>query len=43
MGAGLLTSAATGFAVQKKHLGKDLRVDAMVGRGQAGLMLSGRF
>jgi hypothetical protein len=43
MGAGLITSAATGFAVQKKHLGKDLRVDVMAGRGQAGLMLSGRF
>jgi hypothetical protein len=43
MGAGLITSAATGLALQKKHLGKNLRVDAMAGRGQAGLMLSGRF
>jgi len=43
MGAGLITSAATGFAVQKKHLGETLRLDAMAGRGQAGLMLSGRF
>lgn len=43
MGAGLLTSAVTGFAVQNKYLGKNLSVDAMAGRGQAGLMLSGRF
>ena len=43
MGAGLITSAATGFAVQKKHLGENLRLDAMAGRGQAGLLLSGRF
>lgn len=43
LGAGLITSAATGFAIQKKHGANRVRVDAMAGRGQAGLVVSGRF
>lgn len=41
-GIGALISSATGLIVQHRNLNK-IRVDASMGRGQAGLMLSGRF
>lgn len=41
-GIGALISSATGLLVQHRNLNK-IRVDAAMGRGHAGLMLSGRF
>ena len=41
-GLGALISSATGLLVQHRNLNK-VRVDASMGRGQAGLTLSGRF
>lgn len=41
-GLGALISSATGLLVQHRNLNK-VRVDAAMGRGQAGLTLSGRF
>lgn len=43
LGVGLITSAVTGLAVQRKYGANRVRVDAMAGRTQAGLMVSGRF
>lgn len=43
LGVGLITSAVTGLAVQKKYGANRVRVDATAGRGQAGLVVSGRF
>lgn len=42
-GIGALVSSVTGLIVQHRHLGGKVRVNASLGRGQAGLMLSGRF
>ena len=42
LGLGMLTSAAVGLAVQRKHMGS-LRAGAMAGPGQAGVLLSGSF
>lgn len=41
-GIGALVSSVTGLIVQHRHLG-NVRMNASLGRGQAGLMLSGRF
>lgn len=41
-GLGMLTSAAVGLGVQRRHVGS-LRAGAMTGAGQAGVMLSGSF
>lgn len=43
LGVGLLTSSISGLVVQRTQRGKNLRVSALVGPGQSGLALSGRF
>lgn len=42
-GMGALLSSVTGLIVQHRHVGGKVRVGASLGRGQAGVMLSGRF
>lgn len=43
LGLGTLVSAGTSLGLQRRHLGKNVQVSGMAGRGQFGLTLTGRF
>lgn len=43
LGVGTLVSAGTSLGLQRRHLGKQVQLSGMTGRGQLGLTLTGRF